>query len=125
MATPKRTFGLIGFVSLLLLLYVHTQVAILQLSYAIQNKERQVAQLSEEYKLARFQLARLRSPQALSQRLKKMASVLVQPKDQEVIKVLRPKTVVPLQREGIGPAPLQFLTLIRIVKEAQAKSSKG
>ena len=120
----KRTFTLLITGTLLVLLYVHTQIAIFQLSYSIGKKEREVAQLSETYKTARFRVARLRSPQALSQRAKKISLVLIPPKNQEVIKILRPRTV-PIQKQVVWPAPFQFLSLIHFVKEAHAKTSKG
>ena len=106
----------------MLLLYVHLQVSIYQVSYSIEKKEKEVAKLSETYKLAKFRVSRLRSPHVLNQRMKQMSLDLITPKDQEVIRVLRPK-VVP-QDQKVAHAPMQFMSWLHIIKEAQAKVTK-
>ncbi len=124
MELSKRTFTLLILGTLFLLLYVHEQTSIFQVSYSIERKEREVARLSEDYKTAKFYLARLRSPHILSQRMKELSFTLTIPKDQEMVKILKPKSL-PVQREVTWPAPFQFLSLLHFVKEAQAKTSKG
>ena len=112
--------------TLLLLVYVHEQVAIFQVSYSIEKKEREVARLSEEYKTAKFDLARLRSPQALSRRMKEMSLDLTTPKDQEVVKILKPKSAVLTQSSaGFEQPPFRFLSLVHFVREAQAKDTQS
>ena len=109
--------------TLLLLLYVHEQVSILQASYAIEKKEREMVRLSEDYKVAKFRVARLRSPAVLNQRMKELSLNLTIPTDQEVVKVLRLKTV-PADTKVSWPAPIRFASWLPFVKEAQAKTSK-
>ena len=50
----KRKFVLLTAGTCLLLLYVHEQTSIFQVSYGIEKKERAVAKLSEEYKRMKF-----------------------------------------------------------------------
>jgi len=117
----KRTFSALIFGTLALLFYVHQQVSIFQLSYDIEKKERRIARLSEDYKQARFDLARLRSPHALSERLKKSSLELIMPTDQEIIRVLKIEPVIQ-NPETRWPALFQFGSLLHFVKEAQAKT---
>ena len=124
MNLSRRTFILMGFVTLLLLFYVHEQVSIFQVSYAIEKKEREGARLSEAYKQEKFDLARLRSPHVLSQRIKKLSLALSLPEEQEVVRILRSKAPA-VDQKTMWSAPFQFLSLLHFVKEAQAKTSKG
>ena len=125
MISSKRTFSFLIAGTMLLLFYVHEQIAIFQVSYSIEKKEREVARLSEEYKIARFRIARLRSPDVLSKRMKETSLDLTTPKDQEVIKILKPK-IVSEESKTTLPAPFQFQSWLHLIKEAQAKtSSKG
>ncbi|MBI4394991.1 MAG: hypothetical protein HY583_02225 [Candidatus Omnitrophica bacterium] len=124
MGFSKCTYTFLIFGTLALLLYVHEQTAIFQVSYSIEKKEREIARLSEQYKTCKFKVARLRSPHVLSERMKKLSLNLTTPKDQKIIRVLKMKTL-PLEPQVRWPAPLQFLSLIHFVKEAQAKTSKG
>lgn len=120
--TKRMVVGLtVG--TLLLLLYVHEQVSILQVSYSIGRKEREAVRLSEDYKTAKFRVARLRSPQALGQRLNELSLDLIIPTNQEVVTILKP--VAPsVEVEPGWPAPVRFASWLPFVKEAQAKTSK-
>ena len=125
MTSSKRTFSFLIVGTFLLLFYVHEQIAIFQVSYSIEKKEREVARLSEEYKTAKFHIARLRSPDVLNKRMKELSLDLTSPKDQEVIKIMKPR-VVPEQTKTTLSTPFQFQSWIHLIKEAQAKtSSKG
>ncbi len=117
----KRTFSALILGTLALLFYVHQQVSVLQLSYDIEKKERQIARLSEDYKRAKFALVRLRSPHALSERLKESSLELIMPTDQEIIRVLKIEPVIQ-KTETSWPAVFQFGSLLHFVKEAQAKT---
>lgn len=108
--------------TLALLLYVHQQVSIYHISYNIQKKEQETAHLSEEYKMAKFRVDRLRSPHILNQRMKQYSLELTTPTEQEIIHVLRSKMVV--QESKVSwPNPVQFLSWFHFIKEAQAKTS--
>ena len=117
----KRIFSLLTIVTLALLLYVHEQISLFRVSYSIQAKERQVAELSEVYKLAKFRVARLRSPQVLSQRMKQLSLNLTTPTEQEVIRILRPQ-MVSQEQTMKWPDPIHFLSWLHFIKEAQAKT---
>ena len=120
MESPKRIMGFLITGTLLLLLYVHQQISILQVSYSIEKKEREVARLSEDYKISKFELTRLYSPYLLSRRVKSASLNLTTPKAREIIKVTKPRMIAP-------PAPVvpwpNRLPWFGFVKEAQAKTS--
>ena len=105
----------------LLLFYVHEQVSVLQVSYSIEKKERELARLNEAYKIAKFNVLRLRSPQALNQRMKQLSLDLTVPTDQKVIKVLKLQTI-PVEEPVSWRAPIQFMSWLHMIKEAQAKT---
>ena len=105
----------------LLLFYVHEQVSVLQVSYSIEKKERELARLNEAYKIAKFNVLRLRSPQVLNQRMKQLSLDLTVPTDQKVIKVLKPQSI-PVEEPVSWRAPIQFMSWLHMIKEAQAKT---
>ena len=125
MGTSKRAVTILILGTLLLLLYVHEQIVVFQVSYSIEKKEREVARLSENYKTAKFNLARLRSPQALNERMKKMSLDLTMPTDQEIVKILKPKsTGLPSMKTTFEQQPFRFLSFGHFIKEAQAKDTQ-
>lgn len=124
MEISKRTFTFLILGTLTLLLYVHEQIAVFQASYSIEKKEREVARLTEEYKTAKFRVARLRSPHVLSERMRRLSLDLTTPQDQEIIRILKLKSVTAEVGQTRWPTPLQFLSLLHFVREAQAKTSK-
>lgn len=123
MRLSRRIFSLLILSTFLLLFYVHIQTTIYQVSYSIEKKEREIAQLSENYKIAKFRAARLRSPRVLSERMKKLSLDLAAPKDQELIRVIKTKVVTPEVETG-WYGPFRNLAWLNPIKEAQAKSSK-
>jgi hypothetical protein len=123
MFSNKRVLKYFVISTTLLLLYVHEQTSILRLSYSIEKKERELARLSEEYKVTRYQLARLHSPGFLSRQLKERSLNLTTPKVIEVIKVQMPKTSTSPVRANV-PQQSTLLSWIGSLKEAQAKTSK-
>jgi len=122
MELSKRTFGLIIAITLALLFYVHQQISIFRVSYTIQKQETEVTRLSEAYKLVKFRVARLYSPHVLSQRMKQLSLDLTTPTEQEIIRVLKPK-MVPQESKITWPDPVQFLSWLHFIKEAQAKTA--
>ncbi len=122
MELSKRTFGFIIAITFALLFYVHQQISIFRVSYTIQKKEIEVARLSEAYKLVKFRVARLYSPHVLSQRMKQLSLDLTTPTEQEIIRVLKPK-MVPQENKVAWSDPVQFLSWLHFIKEAQAKTA--
>lgn len=120
----KRMFRLLVVGTFLVLGYVHGQVSILRASYAIEKKEREVARLNEEYKLAKFQLARIHSPGFLSKELKSKSLNLAAPKAVQVVRVLKPRVVTAgLDRTQAPAAKPNVFSWMSFSREAQAKSS--
>lgn len=109
-------------ITLALLIYVHQQTLVFQTSYSIEKKERQVARLSEDYKNAKFSVARLRSPHALNERMKKLSLDLIAPKDHQIIRLVKPKEVPAPTKMGWS-APVQFMSWLHFVREAHAKTT--
>ncbi len=122
MELSKRTFSFFILITFALLLYVHQQISIFQVSYSIQKKEHEAANLSEAYKMAKFRVARLRSPNALNHRMKELSLDLTTPTEQEIIHVLKPK-IVPQETKTSWSDPVQFLSWFHFIKEAQAKTA--
>ena len=83
-----------------------------------------MVRLSENYKTAKFRVARLRSPHVLSQRMKALSLDLTLPKDQTVVRVLKIKAA-PTETKAVLPLPFQLLSWLHFVKEAQAKTSSS
>jgi cell division protein FtsL len=73
---------------MMLLGYVHAQTSIYRISYSIEAKERQFAELSEDFKRAKFQVAQLRSPSHLSRRAKEASLELMVPREHEIVRIL-------------------------------------
>lgn len=117
----KRIFSLLMIVTVALLLYVHEQISLFRVSYSIQAKERQVAELGESYKLAKFRVARLRSPEVLSQRMKQLSLNLTTPTEQEIIRILKPQ-LVSQEQTMKWPDPIHFLSWFHFIQDAQAKT---
>ncbi|OGW82317.1 MAG: hypothetical protein A3G33_11475 [Omnitrophica bacterium RIFCSPLOWO2_12_FULL_44_17] len=123
MYIQKKIFSFIICGTILLLLYVHVQTEIFRVSYSIGKKERELVQLSEQYKIARFRNERLRSPEFLDKQMKHCSLDLTNPKVADVIKVKIDKVMTPAIEPKM-PAKTGFLAALSAVKEAQAKPSK-
>lgn len=119
----KRAVPALLVVTGFLLLHVHTQVSIFQVSYSIQKKERKLEALSDQYKILKYEVSRLHSLAYLDKRRSELKLDLVMPKDVKVIKVPVPRQVEP---EVPPPSMLQkgFFSFVQLVKEAQAKTSR-
>lgn len=122
MMLSKRAIKYLLLSTGLVLLYVHQQTAVLRISYAIEKKERNLAELNEQYKLAKYQITRLRSPSFLNQQLKNHSLHLTHPKVIEVVQV-RSSSLETVQPQAVWPAKPSFIAWIGSVKEAQAKTS--
>ena len=118
----KQAFKVLVIGTLLTLGYVHEQVSILRVSYTLEKKEREAARLSEEYKLAKFQLARLHSPGFLSRELKAKSLDLAAPKAVQVVRMLKPKMVAAALDQA-PPAKPNAFSWMSFSREAQAKLS--
>ena len=121
--SSKKILSGLFVVTLSLLLYVHTRIAIFQVSYSIQRNEKKVATLSDEYKIMKFEISKLRSLGYLDRRKKEMNLKLVTPKTVKVVSI-------PLETQAepvVLPSPFVrkgFFSFVNLIKEAQAKTPR-
>jgi len=120
MGYSRRTFLSLFFVTLLVLAYVHEQVSILAVSYSIEKKEREMARLSEDYRSAKFHLARLHSPSFLNHQLKSRSLNLAPPRAVQVVRVLKPKTLTAAREQPVS-VKLNPVSWFGLIREAHAK----
>ncbi len=120
---PKKLFAGLLLLTLALLLHVHMQVSIFKVSYAIQKNNKLFAELSDEFRLQRYELSKLYSPSYLDKRKKEMNLKLTVPREIKVVMVPEFKiadTAVieapPIIRQGL-------FSFANFIKEAQAKTS--
>ena len=123
MALNNRTFLILIVVTIMLLVYVHEHVSIFQVSYLIEKKERELAQLSEDYKKAKFDLTRLRSPNVLKQKLEHSKLDLTTPRAAEIVRVLKPRELDQMVKPDFTIRG-QFLSWMSFMRDAHAKMSK-
>lgn len=124
MGLSKRTLLFLVSGTLLVLAYVHEQVSVLQISYSIEKKEKQLHRLSEEHKLLKYQVARMHSPAFLNQQLKSRALNLSAPKAVQVMKMVRPKEMLPPLNQPATIKTAMSSWVGGFMREAQAKTSK-
>ncbi|MBI3313144.1 MAG: hypothetical protein HYZ83_02780 [Candidatus Omnitrophica bacterium] len=120
----KFLISLIG-VTLLVLLYVHIQVSLFQVSYSMNTQSHQLADKSEAYRLLKFEVDQLRAPRLLEQKMKDMQIELALPKEVQVVKIpaapaFNPESLPNVSLKPLSDGLLDFLG--RWVKIAQAKT---
>ena len=118
---PKKFFYGLTLITLALLLHVHMQVSIFQVSYSIQKKNKLLSELSDEYRLQRYEVSKLYSLGYLDKRKKEMNFNLVIPKEVKVVYIPSEKTPEPI----IQPLPLirqGIFSFANLIKDAQAKT---
>ena len=121
--SSRKVFSGLFVLTAALLLHVHTQVSIFQVSYSIQNKEKKLAALSDEYRIRKFEVSKLHSLVYLDKRKKEMNLNLVVPKEIKIVPVPIVKPLV----EPVMPNSLvrrSFFSFVNFIKEAQAKTSR-
>ena len=121
----RSLFSVLFSVTLMLLIYVHIQAEIFRLSYSIEKKERELAELSERYKVMHFSVTQLKSPNYLNEQMKKKSIELITPKTAEIIKVPMPKNFPLPEEPAVSPVKAQLLSWAGFMKEAQAKPSNS
>ena len=115
----------IGLVSVLLLLYVQGQTALVRISYLMDVKSKKLAQEEEEYRYLKFEVDQLKAPRRLEEKIKTLKLNLTLPKEIRVVRVQAPPTIESPRLEEVQLQPLskgllEFLG--RWVKVAQAKT---
>ena len=118
---------LIGFslVTAVLLLYVHERVEMFRFSYKIYDKSGALSKKAEEYRLLKFEVTQLRSPQALEKRLQAMSLPFALPKEIKVLHVPEaPLVQVPEPLPVHIPTQNLFHFLGQWVQVAQARTDQ-
>lgn len=119
----KTIFG-VGLLTLLLLLYVHEQVALVRVSYQIDAKQAKLTRMSEEYRQLKFEVDQLKAPRLLEEKMKKLSLDLSLPQEIHVVRTPAPKLAPqPHDAAAIGSVSgNMFHFLGHWVEVAQAKT---
>ena len=120
-----KTILLIMAGSTFFLLYVHEQVALLNVSYQIDARSEKLGRLSEEYRELRFEVEQLKAPRLLDEKMKRMSLDLTLPNEIRVIRLPAASSAPEAALEQISTRPLtgrlaDFLG--RFIDVAQAKT---
>lgn len=127
MQSVGKTILGIGVLTLLLLLYVHEQIALVRVSYLIDAKSVQFNRLSEEYRQIKFEVDQLKAPRLLEEKMKNLSMQLTLPQEIHVIKTPAPKLAA-AERQMSPVASLSgnvFSFLGHWVDVAQAKTNES
>lgn len=123
MQSVGKTILGIGVLTLLLLLYVHEQIALVRVSYLMDAKSVQLNRLVEEYRQIKFEVDQLKAPRLLEEKMKNLSMTLTLPQEIHVIKTPAPKITADRQ---LSPAASlsgnMFHFLGHWVDVAQAKT---
>lgn len=117
---------IIGFASVLLLLYVHEQIALFHVSYLIDEQSSTLGKMSEEYRRLKFEVDQLRSPRFLEEKMEELSLDLTLPQEIRVVRI--PQNFYsshpsPLEPISVGPMSDRILNFLgRWVEIAQAKT---
>ena len=126
MKDAGKIIFVIMFVSALLLLYVHEQIALFRISYRMDDRAELLTRKSEEYRQLRFEVEQLKAPRLLEEKIKERQFNLALPKEIRVVRV--PIAPVVAQQPDIhlaGGNPLAeglLQAVSRLVGVAQAKT---
>ncbi len=120
-----KTILSLGFAVGLLLLYVHEQVALFDVSYAMQARSEKLTRLSEEYRRLRFEVDQLKAPRLLDEKMKQLSLGLTLPQEIRVVRVALPEMERPLTRAAIQPMSARISDFLgKWVDIAQAKTDE-
>ncbi|MBU1863111.1 MAG: hypothetical protein KKH94_05575 [Candidatus Omnitrophica bacterium] len=108
-----------------MLFYVHQQITVLRYSYTINNKEERLATLIDTHKNLTFQLASLKSPATVEQKLRAADINLVIPHEIRIVKV-PVADIEPIQmvKANSTPQGSNVLRALGFGREAQAELSE-
>lgn len=124
MQSVGKTILGIGVLTLLLLLYVHEQIALVRVSYLMDAKSVQLNRLVEEYRQIKFEVDQLKAPRLLEEKMKNLSMTLTLPQEIHVIKT--PALKLSAQDRQLSPAASlsgnMFHFLGHWVDVAQAKT---
>ncbi|PIQ85411.1 MAG: hypothetical protein COV74_08850 [Candidatus Omnitrophica bacterium CG11_big_fil_rev_8_21_14_0_20_45_26] len=120
----KRAYSGLALLTIALLLYVHTQIMIFQVSYNIQSKEKQLVELGDELKAHQYAVSQLHSLSYLEKRKEEANLKLVLPKTVKVIPIPMTKSVDhPIEAPAVVKRGI--FSFVNFIKEAQAKTAQS
>ncbi|MDD5218561.1 MAG: hypothetical protein PHS88_10735 [Candidatus Omnitrophica bacterium] len=117
---------IIGMIAALFLLYVHFQVLIFQVSYAIEIKAKVLTRCHESYRRLKFQVEQLKAPQNLAEKMTTYKLDLQVPKEIHVLQApaLPPVELVPMGKTTFQPFSKGLIDFLgHWVKVAQADTN--
>jgi hypothetical protein len=118
----KMMFG-IGALTIMLLFYVHEQVALFRVSYEIDTQSETLARMAEEYRYLKFELEQLKAPRLLEEKMKQLSLDLALPQEIRVVRTPAPVLDASVQEATFrSPSERMFQFLGRWVDVAQAKT---
>ena len=97
--TGKIMFGVMLMTGLMLL-YVHGQVTLFLLSYAIERKSTALAQKAEFYQHLKFEVDQLKAPRRLEQKMAELSMELTLPEEFQVVRIQPPSTALHVASVG-------------------------
>ena len=105
-------------------LYVHGQVAIFQVSYSLDAHARLLKERSEEFRRIKFEVDQLKAPRLLEEKMNQMNLELTLPRQVKVVRIpelpsVREAALRRVAPQSFSQSPFDFLG--RWVKVAQAK----
>lgn len=114
----------VSFLAVFLLLYVHEQIALLHVSYTLEDKSEKLVRLSEEFRNVKFELDQLKAPRLLEEKIKEMQLNLTLPNEVRVLTTpSHPLKESPINNVSANPMSDRVLHFFgRWVDVAQAKT---
>lgn len=110
------------FVTLVALLYVHQQVQLLDISYRINSKEREIARLLDQNRILVYNATRLKSSVYLDKKFLSEKDYLI-PQQWQVVKVERQKKAQqPVVTARLEKRPSRILKIFGRPREAMANT---
>ncbi len=119
-----RFFIAVSMGTCLLILYIHQNVRLIQVSYDIRLNETRLAEVSDEYKQILFELDMLRAPASLEDKIMRANIDLVHPTDVQVIESAQPDPLR-IVHHAAYPTHLSFLGKLDFISEAHANSAES
>lgn len=116
----------ISMIVALLLVYVHEQFLVFQVSYSLAKKSSRLAEKGETYRRIKYEVDQMKAPRLLEEKMSKLSLDLTLPKEVRVLKIPAPHTLpsmrlsdVPIQQPVSG----RLMNLLgRWIDVAQAKT---
>ncbi len=117
---------ILGIVTACMLLYVHQHIAIILFSYDINKKEEVLTEIKDVNKNLKFQLASLKSPTNLEEKLAAANINLVLPQEVKVLRVPITHTEpIQIVKNNAPARSSNILKFFGLEKEAQAELPKS